>query len=835
MQTEHINKTDYILVVEDSHTQARQIESILKQTGYPIRIAYNAREALSCMQEQKPVIVVSDIVMPEMDGYQLCRTIKSDERFKNIMVVLLTQLADPKEIVRGLECGADDFIVKPYNEELLLVRIQAVLELKSKQDTGHKQVNILVVEDSRTQAEQLKYLLEEQGYSVSIAAHGKEGLEKARAVRPTLIISDILMPVMDGYEFAYEIKRDKELKDIPIILITSLMDRKEIARKASIVADGYFTKPYDDRYLIEKIESLLVNANRSDAVVTQEGIEVVFAGERYTITSGRRQILSFLLSTYENAVQQNRDLILMQRELQLVNEQLEDRVLERTNQLQENEKNFRAIAENARDGIIITDDRGECVYANKQASDMTGYTVEELGSIRMKDMAHPDILSRVIEKFERNSGGLFPEKRCETALVRKDQTSLPIELTVSKTTWHGLPARIIFFHDIAERKKREEESIKTSKLESLSILAGGIAHDFNNLLTGIIGNISLARMHCKPDDTMYRLLADIEKASLRTKGLTQQLLTFAKGGAPIKKTVSIARVIKDSVTFATSGSHVRCNISIPEGLWPVEIDEGQTSQVAHNLVINAAQAMPEGGTIFVSAENTHIDGKNNLSLKSGRYVKISIRDTGVGIPEKHLIRIFDPYFTTKNEGSGLGLATAYSIVKNHHGYIGVESKVGAGTTFSLLLPASAKEMNNVENAQEKPLHGKGKVLVMDDDEFVRDVAGKMLTSLGYQVDFARDGEAAITLYKQARESRQPFEAVIMDLTISGGMGGCEAVKKLLEIDKDARAIVSSGYSDDPIMSDFRKYGFCAVIAKPYRIEELSSVVHKVITGKSKDE
>ncbi|MFO0793156.1 MAG: response regulator, partial [Candidatus Brocadiaceae bacterium] len=797
MQTENINNADYILVVEDSHTQARQIESILKQTGYPVRIAYNAREALSCIQEQKPVIVVSDIVMPEMDGYQFCRTIKSDERFKNIMVVLLTQLADPKEIVRGLECGADDFIVKPYNEELLFARIQAVLELKSKQDAGSKQVNILVVEDSRTQAEQLKYLLEEQGYTVSLAAHGKEGLEKARATRPTLIISDILMPVMDGYEFAYEIKHDKELKNIPIILITSLMDRKEIARKASIVADGYFTKPYDDKYLVEKIESLLNNANRRDAVVAQEGIEVTFAGERYTITAGRRQILSFLLSTYENAVQQNRDLILMQRELQLANEQLEERVLERTNQLQENEKNFRAIAENASDGIIITDAQGECVYANKQAIEMTGYTVEELGRIRMKDMAHPDTLSRVIEKFERNSGGLFPEKRCETVLVRKDQSSLPIELTVSKTTWHGLPARIIFFHDITERKKREEEIIKTSKLESLSILAGGIAHDFNNLLTGVIGNISLARMHCKPDDTMYKLLADIEKASLRTKGLTKQLLTFAKGGSPIKKTASIARVIKDSVTFATSGSHVRCNISIPEGLWPGEIDEGQISQVAYNLVINAEQAMPEGGTIFVSAENTHIGEKNNLSLKSGRYVKITIRDTGVGIPEKHLSRVFDPYFTTKNEGSGLGLATAYSIVKNHHGYIGVESKAGAGATFSIFLPASTKEMNNVENAQEKTLPGKGKVLVMDDDEFVRDVAGKMLTSLGYQVDFARNGEAAITLYKQARESRQPFEAVIMDLTISGGMGGGEAVKKLLEIDKDARAIVSSGYSDDP--------------------------------------
>ena len=237
----------YILIVEDSHTQAKQLEAILKQLGYHISIAYSGQEALSILEKQKPVIVISDILMPEMDGYQFCKLIKSNDNLKDIAVILLTQLSDPKEIIRGLECGADDFIVKPYNEEFLLARIHTTLALKTKQDIASKLVSILIVEDSPTQAEQLKYLLEEKGYAVMVAADGKEGLAVAKKFKPTIIISDIVMPVMDGYEFAQKIKTDKELHNTPIILITALTDRKDASRKASVVADGYFTKPYDDK------------------------------------------------------------------------------------------------------------------------------------------------------------------------------------------------------------------------------------------------------------------------------------------------------------------------------------------------------------------------------------------------------------------------------------------------------------------------------------------------------------------------------------------------------------------------------------------------------------
>ena len=819
----------YILIVEDSKTQAKQLDAILKQLGYRIVITNSAREALFILKEQKPVIIISDILMPDIDGYQFCKLLKSDDKLKDIAVILLTQLSDPREIVKGLACGADDFIVKPYNEEFLLARIHATLALKTKQDSASKLVTILVVEDSPTQAEQIKYLLEEKGYAVMVAANGKEGFEVAKKFRPTIIISDIVMPVMDGYELAEKIKKDKDVKNIPIIFVTALTDRKDASRKASVVADGYFTKPYDDKYLISKIEALLTASRQEEGVETKE-LEVKFAGERYVITSGRRQILNFLLSTYENAVQQNQDLILMHRELHVLNEQLENRVVERTEQLQASEANFRALADNANDGILITaGSGGDTVYANRRIAEMTGWSVEELLKKSMRDYVAPDTFPDEIKLYSQILEGMPCPNHCEVTISQKKGAAIPVEMTISRTLWHGQPAVITIIRDITERKKRDEEFIRACKLKSLSTLAGGIAHDFNNLLTGILGNASIARTFVNPGDKLHKIMTDLENTSLRAKDLTQQLLTFAKGGAPVKKTVSIAKLLRDSATLVLSGSNVKCDFAIAKDLWPVEVDEGQIAQVIHNLIINAKQAMPDGGTIQVSAENFALSAENNPFIKNGKYVKITVKDTGVGIPEEHLPKIFDPYFTTKEEGSGLGLATAYSIIKNHAGYIMAESAAGVGTTFYIHLPASKKEIDRVEAVEEKLVSGKEKILVMDDDDIVRDVAGKMLTKLGYEVDFARDGSEAIELYKKSKNSGRPFDVVIIDLTIPGGMGGRETMQKLLEIDPYVKAIVSSGYSDDAVMSNYTNYNFKGVIAKPYRIEELSRTVHSVLT------
>jgi CheY-like chemotaxis protein len=382
----------------------------------------------------------------------------------------------------------------------------------------------------------------------------------------------------------------------------------------------------------------------------------------------------------------------------------------------------------------------------------------------------------------------------------------------------------------------EQELQKIQKLESIGILAGGIAHDFNNILTAILGNISLAKMEANPKDEIYERLVEAEKASLQAKNLTQQLLTFSKGGAPIKKTESITEVIKDSAEFALRGSNVKCEFFIPNDIWPVEVDKGQISQVISNLIINADQAMPEGGIIKVRVENVAPVGAvrpcqpvAELPIKDGKYVKIEIEDDGIGIPKEHLPKIFDPYFTTKQKGSGLGLATSYSIIKRHDGYIAVESELGVGTTFYIYLPASSKQILTKKDAEERLILSKGRILVMDDEEVVRDVAGIMLKRIGYDVEFADDGAEALELYKKAEESGQPFDAVIVDLTIQGGMGGEQMIKKLLEIDPNVKAIVSSGYSTDAIMSNFKQYGFSGVVTKPYRIAELSETLYKVLT------
>lgn len=384
--------------------------------------------------------------------------------------------------------------------------------------------------------------------------------------------------------------------------------------------------------------------------------------------------------------------------------------------------------------------------------------------------------------------------------------------------------------DITERKKLEEELVKAQKLESVGLLAGGIAHDFNNLLTAILGNINLAKMHLKPGDKALERLVEAEKASLRTKDLTHQLLTFSKGGAPVKKTASIAEVIKESARFALRGSKVHCDFIIPDDLRPVEIDEGQMSQVVNNLIINADQAMPDGGGIRVECRNVAVQEADALPLKGGTYVKISFKDHGSGIAPEHISRIFDPYFTTKETGSGLGLATTYSIIKRHDGHISVESMPGSGTTFHIYLPAS-EARNLPEKLQEETFPaGAGKVLIMDDEKIVREVAAEILKNLGYEVEVAEDGAELITLYTKAKESGKAFQAVIMDITVPGGMGGEEAIKKLREFDPGIKAIVSSGYSQDPIMAHYDHYGFKEVIEKPYTSIALGKVLHKVLTG-----
>jgi two-component system cell cycle sensor histidine kinase/response regulator CckA len=392
-------------------------------------------------------------------------------------------------------------------------------------------------------------------------------------------------------------------------------------------------------------------------------------------------------------------------------------------------------------------------------------------------------------------------------------------------------------HDIelvAANALREQERLRMAKMESIGMLAGGIAHDFNNLLTGIMGNIGLVKTYVSPSDPAYEMLDEAEVAAVRAKDLTQQLLTFAKGGKPVKKLINTAETIKGAAEFALRGSKVKLILSFPEDLWPIEADEGQINQVINNLVINADEAMPTGGTLTISAENLALKKSDVLPVRGGNYVRIDVKDTGIGISPTHIQRIFEPYFTTKQKGSGLGLTTAYSVVRNHGGIILVESVQNEGSTFHIYLPATKKALKGAKKlmAIESGQAG-GKVLIMDDEDIIRKMLKNMLSMAGYTVELSSDGTEALKKYVQAKEARDPFNAVIMDLTIPGGMGGKEAVKKILEIDPKATVIVSSGYATDPIMSDYKKYGFKAVIAKPYSVRQLRELLSRLLTKKKR--
>jgi PAS domain S-box-containing protein len=397
----------------------------------------------------------------------------------------------------------------------------------------------------------------------------------------------------------------------------------------------------------------------------------------------------------------------------------------------------------------------------------------------------------------------------------------------------NLVGAIETLEDVTDRKRAEEELIRVHKLESLGIFAGGIAHDFNNLLSVMLRNIFAAKLSLAEEEEFpHEGLEIAEKAGLQAKELAHRLITFAKGGEPIRKIGSMSQLLVNSVDLSLSGSNVMCEFSLPNDLWPVEMDDVQIRQVIHNLVVNAREAMPEGGTITIHAENVNVATGNGLPLKEGKYIKWSVKDHGVGIPKEDLQKIFDPYFTTKPTGSargmGLGLAICYAIIIKHEGVITVESEPGVGSTFFVYLPASPQEssVKKIESGLKDT--GGGKILVMDDDETVRHAMGIVLNFLGYKSECTENCNEAIDLYKKALEMNQPFSAVILDLDITGGKGAKETIKELLQIDPHIKVILCSGYKDDPVVLEFAKFGFKDTVDVPYDVEKIKEVLNRVL-------
>lgn len=488
------------------------------------------------------------------------------------------------------------------------------------------------------------------------------------------------------------------------------------------------------------------------------------------------------------------------------------------------------------EGVIATDTVGKILLMNHAAETLLECSQEEshgericnLFRIREQGAQQANIGDFVRFALQKKQSYLYTKPRL---LVTKSGKEKLITFSISPILGpdRKVFGTILVFRDITAQKFYQEEILKANKLESIGILAGGIAHDFNNILGSISGNISLAKLSLSRDDEVYTLLAETEAALKKAHELTMQLLTFAKGGKPVKKLSDIEELIRESAGFVLRGSSIKCEFDFAPNLYPVEVDTGQFHQVIQNLLINAQEAMPSGGTVRIQAQNVELPRDHFSDLEPGPYVQITVTDHGIGIPEEHLSKIFDPYFTTKQKGSGLGLAICYSIIRQHGGYIGVHSELGQGTMFQIYLPASnADKPRKSRKAASEIRQGKGRILFLDDEKLIQNVGKRMLDRMGFEVVIVETGKQALQEFTSALAEGRPFDLVILDLTIPGEQGGKDVLQLLRQHDPDIKAIVMSGYSNDPVLSEYQKYGFQGVLEKPFDLIQMNEAIFQVL-------
>ncbi|MGC2061709.1 MAG: PAS domain S-box protein [Thermodesulfovibrionales bacterium] len=500
--------------------------------------------------------------------------------------------------------------------------------------------------------------------------------------------------------------------------------------------------------------------------------------------------------------------------------------------LRRSEELVRNILDTVDEGFIVVDPHYRILTANRAYCNLVNCCDEKIIGSHCYEMSHKinrpcydegeDCAVRKVFETGKAHAALHCHKDANNNILYVETKAYPVKDASGVVT-----SVIETINNITERYLLEEERLKTQKLESIGTLAGGIAHDFNNLLQGVFGYISMAKMTLGQREKSFAMLEQAEEALHMSVNLTTQLLTFAKGGKPVKKVIRLEPAVENAVKFALSGSHTNYRLDIAPDLWQIEADTGQLAQVIQNIVLNASEAMAGRGTVHISAENMVVVSKAGPRLpEGGRFVRIDIQDTGTGIPEQNLAKIFDPYFTTKQKGSGLGLATSYSIIRNHGGVIEVTSGLNKGTTFTIYLPGAISAEREAGTTAAATFGAKqGRILLMDDEDVVRRVATEMIAALGHDVEVAENGGKAIALFRQAKESGKPYDLVILDLTIKGGMGGEEAIQKILEIDPNAKAVVSSGYADNPVVAHYRDYGFSAFLNKPYKLADLKECLN----------
>ncbi len=835
-------KPTHILVVEDEPIVALDLQQRLERMGYRVpHVVATGEAAIDTATRERPQLVLMDISLEgAMDGVEAAEQIHTRLR---IPVVYLTAFSNDRTLQRAKVTEPYGYLLKPFEERELQTTIEVAL-YKHKAERALREAHDEL--ERRVQERTAELQEANEALQDEIADRARRELRRSTLARvreqvwrmqASGDIENVVTSIWEGLD-----RLGVPFQNCVILVVDANSGRPPVT-----VYDHQSSGPRVMHGGQDGAAELVVNMWRDGETVYRRDLRKADPqgefGRMQDYYGEVRSVLDVPFSHGTLAVNSSKPEAFTDEHIVMLEELAEAlsegfRRLADLHELAAERERLAVTLRSIADSVVATDSDGRIVLMNRVAESLTGWEQSEAVGRPFPEIF--DMIDEAPGQSKQNpvarvlESGSAIDLDLHTVLIARDgserlvsTSTAPIRDDEGKTIGVVLVSR-----DVAAQRKMEEELLKTEKLESLGVLAGGIAHDFNNILTTVIGYLSLAKGQIEPESNLFEHLSEVEAAADRATDLTHQLLAFAKGGAPVKQAASMADLLRDSATFTTRGSNVACEFDIDEDLWAAEVDRGQISQVIQNLVINADQAMPDGGRLFLQAHNRELIESDELPLVPGRYLHISVKDHGDGIPEEHLQRIFDPYFTTKMEGSGLGLATAYAIVKNHDGHVTVASHPGNGTTFEIYLPATTADPAGEDGGEELgPIFGEGRVLVVDDEESIRRLAGEMLMRLGYAPDFASEGSEAIEKYRQALERGEEFDIVIMDLTIPGGMGGREALGHLLDLDEDTCAIVSSGYSDDPVMADYARHGFADVVAKPYDIVVLSHVLDRVMTGR----
>jgi signal transduction histidine kinase len=732
---------------------------------------------------------------------------------------------------------------------------------KSRRKSNNDLVEILIVEDSPTQAAKLEHILQEAGYQTIIASNGKEALACIVRRKPTVVITDIIMPEMDGYALCKRLKSDAGLVGVPIILLTSLSDPKDVVRGLECGADYFITKPYDEKMLISRVQAVLSNLELRKTQKMQMGVEILIAGERHFITSDRMQILDFLISTYETAVQQNLELTEARDELNSLNEKLEEKVEERTADLTAEVAQRKRAEENlvkSKALLSETEKTGNIGGWEFDAEKETQQWTEETFRILEIDAAEgepkvPEVLDFIAPAFRP-----MADQAIRRAIEFGEPYDQEWEIITAKGNrkWVHAVARVYqeqsktkrvsgSFQDITERKQLEAQLRQSQKMEAIGTLAGGIAHDFNNMLTGILGNIALMRSSLPPADPLLENLNAAETSARQAADLTKGLLAFSRRTVVLPVPINLTAALDATLVLLKQSLPATMEIvrDYEQTAWNVLVDQSQMTQILLNLAVNARDAMDGKGTLTIRARNEVVEEEyvqTHPLARTGEFVHLSVTDTGPGIPPVILEHLFEPFHTTKPAGSGtgLGLSIVYGAVKQAGGWITAVSTEGvgktaplieqtcSGATFDIYLPRCLEESTQSFTPSPLPVNvGSGTVLVVEDESIVCAVAQALLSRSGYTVLTAPDGASALNVL---RDHPAGIELILLDMTMPGLTTG-EIVQAIRALDPTVPILLNSGYTSNGVvkqmLAEDSVQGF---LGKPYDLDQLLNTINQLM-------